>query len=85
MPTILVILCWRLFFYANEGNEPIHIHCRKGEMECKYWLDRLSFDIDEAFSFHMSEKDKRQIRKIIYDHFEYIESQWDDFQRRRQQ
>jgi len=54
-------------------------------MECKYWLDRLSFDIEEAFSFHMSEKDKRQIRKIIYEHFEYIESQWDDFQRSRQQ
>ncbi|MFP4031244.1 MAG: DUF4160 domain-containing protein [Desulfococcaceae bacterium] len=36
MPTILKILGWRLFFYANEGKEPIHIHCRKGEMECKF-------------------------------------------------
>ena len=85
MPTILVILGWRLFFYANEGNESIHVHCRKGEMECKYWLDREIFDIEEVFSFHMSEKDKRQIRKIIYEHFEYIEAQWDDFQRRRRQ
>ncbi|MFH1075557.1 MAG: DUF4160 domain-containing protein [Pseudomonadota bacterium] len=85
MPTILVILGWRLFFYANEGNEPIHVHCRKDEMECKYWLDRETYDIEEAFSYSMSEKNKRQIRKIIYDHFEYIELQWDDFQRRRQQ
>lgn len=85
MPTILVILGWRLFFYANEGNEPIHVHCRKGEMECKYWLDREVFNIEEAFSFNMSEKDHRQIRKIIYNHFEYIEMQWDDFQRRRGQ
>jgi hypothetical protein len=85
MPTILVILGWRLFFYANEGNEPIHVHCRKGEMECKYWMDRKTFDIEETLAFNMSEKDKRQIRKIIYDHFEYIELQWDDFQRRRQQ
>jgi hypothetical protein len=84
MPTILLILGWRLFFYANEGNEPIHVHCRKCEMECKYWLDRETFDIEEAFSYNMPEKDKRQIRKIIYDHFEYIELQWDDFQRRRQ-
>lgn len=83
MPTILAILGWRLFFYANEGNEPIHVHCRKGGFECKYWLDRETFDIEEAFSYNMSEKDKRQIRKIIYDHFEYIELQWDDFQRRR--
>lgn len=78
MPTILVILGWRLFFYANEGNEPIHVHCRKGEMECKYWLNRENFDIEEAFSYNMSPKDNRQIRKIIYNHFEYIEQQWDD-------
>jgi hypothetical protein len=73
MPTILVILGWRLFFYANEGNEPIHVHCRKGDMECKYWLNRENFDLDEAFEYNMSPKDKRQIRKIIYEHFEYIE------------
>ncbi len=24
MPTILLLFGWRLFFYANEGNEPIH-------------------------------------------------------------
>ncbi|MCG6536745.1 MAG: DUF4160 domain-containing protein, partial [Syntrophales bacterium LBB04] len=30
MPTILLIMGWRLFFYANERNEPIHVHCRKG-------------------------------------------------------
>jgi hypothetical protein len=35
MPTILLLLGWRIFFYANEGNEPVHVHCRKGEKECK--------------------------------------------------
>lgn len=85
MPTILVILGWRLFFYSNEGNEPIHIHCRKDDMECKYLLDRDNFDIEEVFEYNMSPKDRRQIRKIIYDHFEYIEKQWDKFQRRLKQ
>ena len=84
MPTILIILGWRLFFYSNEGNEPIHIHCRKGNMECKYWLHQDHFDIEEDFAYNMSPKEKRQIRKIIYDHFEYIEEQWDEFQRRHQ-
>ena len=64
MPTILVILGWRLFFYANEGNEPIHVHCRKGDMECKYWLNRENFDLDEAFAYNMSPRDKRQIRMV---------------------
>ncbi len=85
MPTILLIMGWRLFFYANEGNEPTHVHCRKGDMECKYWLERDKFDLEEAFSYNLSSKDQREIKKIIYEHFEYIEQQWDEFQRRRQQ
>ena len=51
-------------------------------MECKYWLDLENFDLDEAFAFNMSPKDKRQIRKIIYENFEYIAQQWDEFQGR---
>ena len=82
MPTILLILGWRLFFYANEGNEPIHVHCRKGGAECRYWLDRQSFDLDEAYAYDMSPRDRREIKQIIYVHFEYIEQQWDEFQRR---
>lgn len=84
MPTILMILGWRLFFYANEGNEPIHIHCRKGEMECKYWLDTATFDLEEAHSYNMASNDKREIKKIIFEHFDYIEEQWKEFQRRKQ-
>ncbi|MCK5201254.1 MAG: DUF4160 domain-containing protein, partial [Spirochaetales bacterium] len=38
-----MILGWRLFFYANERNEPVHIHCKKGDSECKYWLDIENF------------------------------------------
>ncbi len=36
MPTILVLFGWRLFFYSNEGEEPVHIHYREGDMECNY-------------------------------------------------
>jgi hypothetical protein len=33
MPTILYIYGWRLFFYYNELNEPIHIHVEKGDIQ----------------------------------------------------
>ena len=84
MPTILVLLGWRFFFYANEGDEPIHVHCRKGGVECKYWLDVDNFDIQEAYSYEMSARDKKQVRQIIFQHFDYITDQWRDFQERRQ-
>jgi meiotically up-regulated gene 157 (Mug157) protein len=80
MPTILMLLGWRLFFYANEGNEPPHVHCRKGDMECKYWIDIENFDIQEAYSFRLSPKDKREIRKILFQNLDYIMDQWQKFQ-----
>ncbi|KKK64716.1 hypothetical protein LCGC14_2981390, partial [marine sediment metagenome] len=40
---ILMILGWRLFFYANERNEPAHIHCSKANCECKYLLDSENY------------------------------------------
>jgi len=81
MPTILLIFGWRLYFYANEGNEPIHIHCRKGDMECKFWLDSENSDVIEAFSYNMNSRDKREIIKIVYEYFEFIESEWSQFHR----
>ncbi|MBF0220210.1 MAG: DUF4160 domain-containing protein [Gammaproteobacteria bacterium] len=82
MPTILMLMGWRLFFYSNEGNEPMHVHCRKGDMECKYWIDEELFDIHEAYSFRMTTSDKKQIRKIIFQHFEHIVEQWYEFDKR---
>jgi hypothetical protein len=83
MPTVIIILGWRLFFFANENNEPIHIHARKGDMECKYWLFPDQFEIEEAFSYGMGTKDKREIRKIIFEHFDYIIVAWNEFASRK--
>ena len=83
MPTVLFINGWRFFFYANERDEPIHIHCRKAEKECKYWLDPENFDVKEAYTFNMNNKDKRQVKKMIFEYFEYIENEWTQFEERR--
>lgn len=53
-------------------------------MECKYWLDVDNFDIQEAYSYEMSARDKKQVRQIIFQHFDYITDQWREFQERRQ-
>jgi hypothetical protein len=50
MPTGLLISGWRFFFYADERNEPVHIHARKAEMDCKYWLEVDNREIRESFS-----------------------------------
>jgi len=79
MPTILYIRGWRLFFYANERNEPPHIHARKGDADCKYWLHPDAFEIEEDHAYNMSPADRRTIRKIIFENFEYIVSEYKAF------
>jgi len=80
MPTILMILGWRFYFYANERTEPIHVHCCKGDAEAKYWLDIQGFEAIEARAYNMSPADKRVVRRIIFDNFDYIMTEWNKFQ-----
>ena len=77
MPTILAVRGWRVFFYANEGNEPPHVHARKGEAECKFWLRGDVYDVEEAWSSGLSPRLRREIRRIIFEHFDLILEEWD--------
>lgn len=61
MPTILFIYGWRIFFYSNEGNEPIHVHAEKGKMECKFWILTDEVEIREAFAFNLTPAAKKEI------------------------
>ncbi len=42
-----------------------------------------NFDVEEAYSYSMNNKDKRQVKKIIFEYFEYIESEWKKLQEAR--
>ena len=77
MPTVLLLNGWRFYFYADERNEPAHIHAVKAEKECKYWLDAQAFEIREALSYNMSPRDTRDVRRIIFDHFDYLIEAWE--------
>jgi hypothetical protein len=76
VPTVLKERGWRLFFYSNEGQEPIHIHGRKGDAESKYWLRTGAGEIEEAWSFNLTPRLHRELREIIIDHFELIIETW---------
>jgi hypothetical protein len=76
MPTILLVRGWRVFFYSEESNEPIHVHAKKGDTECKIWLRVELFDIEEAWSYHITPRLRREIRQLIFEHFELIVDEW---------
>ena len=76
MPTILLVKGWRIFFYSNEGNEPMHVHARKGDAECKFWIYAERFEIEEDFANVLKPQLRREIRQIIFEHFEEICAAW---------
>lgn len=76
MATILILHGWRLFFYSNERNEPPHIHAKKGGMDCKFWLRVETYDIEEAYAYGLSASERRLLRRIIFEHFDYLVLQY---------
>ena len=76
MPTILYFQGWRFFFYSNEGNEPIHIHAEKADMECKFWINEHDFTIELSFAFNMSSDKTKEVSEIINDNLEKIIRSW---------
>lgn len=45
-------------------------------MECKFWFDLENFEIEIELEYNLTPHAKREIKKIIYDHFDYIVSEW---------
>ena len=76
MPTILMVQGWRFYFYENEGNEPMHVHAVKGDADCKYWIYADRFDIEEEFEYICSPRLRRDVRRIIFTHFDEICAAW---------
>ena len=76
MPTVLLIAGWRLYFWSNENSEPMHIHVEKGDMECKFWIDEVNFEITLALEFNLTPAARRDVKKIIFEHFDYIVAEW---------
>ncbi|QMV18656.1 DUF4160 domain-containing protein [Granulicella sp. 5B5] len=49
MPTVLRIGPYRFFFYADERQEPPHIHVVAAEKEAKYWLTPIHLSWNDGF------------------------------------
>lgn len=79
MPTILLYKGWRVFFYANERQEPAHAHCAKGSARGKFWLLADTYDIRAAYVRSMTRQEEREIRKILFDHFDELIERWNAF------
>jgi hypothetical protein len=75
MPTLLRINGYQFYFYAEEGNEPPHIHVAKGGFDAKFWLSPAQLAVNHGFRPH----DLREIADIIEQHEQLILEKWNEF------
>jgi hypothetical protein len=61
----------------------MHIHAQKGDAECKYWLFPDRFEIDEDYEYNLTPRLRREVRRIIYEHFDEISEAWNQHQEGR--
>lgn len=48
MPEVFRELGFVFFFFANEGNETIHVHVRKAGGFAKYWIEPVELDFSQG-------------------------------------
>jgi hypothetical protein len=70
MPTLLRLEGFRFFFFTNEGQEPPHVHVRKGDGLAKLWLTRL------VYAYGLTPAELRRVRELTRDHAPTFVERW---------
>ena len=73
MPTITGLPDrYRFFFYSIDCNEPTHVHVRRDDAECKFWLEPVRI----GFNYRFGSIELRRIRNIILEYRPRILETW---------
>jgi hypothetical protein len=75
MPTVRGIPGpYRFFFYSFDCAEPRHVHARREQRECKYWIEPIRLAANHGFSA----RELRIIRAYIEWHHERFVQAWEE-------
>lgn len=75
MPTVYRWKGYRFYFYADERQEPPHIHIEHGENDAKIWLDSMTF----AYAYGFTTKQQREILDSARMNIELLRTAWHEF------
>ena len=79
MPTVLRVRGFRFYFFAEEGNEPPHVHVDKGSGTLKLWLADLSIAYQEG----LKPAEIRDILEIARANHQLLLEAWHEFDQRK--
>ncbi len=60
------------FFYANEGQEPIHVHARKSGGFAKFWVE----PIELVYSQGMKTQDLARAEALLKENTKLVLEKW---------
>lgn len=72
MPEVFRSHGFVFFFYANEGNEPMHVHVRKAGGFSKFWLESVELDYAQG----MKITELALAEELIHKNIETIRGKW---------
>lgn len=75
MPTVLRVGAYRFFFYANENDEPSHIHIQHQHMLAEFWLQPVALASSSGFAAHELSK----LWRLVEKHQQQLVEAWNEF------
>ena len=75
MPTIYRYKGYRFHFYSSEGTEPPHVHVRRAEDTCKFWLD----PVELVYNDGLNSSELGEVESVIREHREEFLRAWNEY------
>ena len=75
MPTVLQTGPYRLFFYAGDRKEPMHVHVERDDRVAKFWLDPVRL----ASSGGFSRIELGRIHALVMEQRDALMEKWHDY------
>ena len=82
LPSLFMVSGYKVFFWSNENEEPIHVHIAKGKPSpnaTKIWLTRAGGCIVASNGSKISQKELNELMEFISAQFFLICSEWKRF------
>ena len=72
MPTVFSDGPYRIFFYSDEGTEPIHVHIEAAEKRAKFWIVPIELEWNDGFR----SGELKTIQALLVDNYLRIVESW---------
>ena len=82
MPNLFTVSGYKVYFWSNENQEPVHVHISKGKPtpnSTKVWLTRTGGCILASNGSRISQKELDEVMGIISAQFFLICAEWKKF------